>query len=66
MDFSRGDTRGTTANDYDKRRPRKSFGEKEALSDDHITSDDDDDEDDDEGSETSDVDIVGDGKSYIL
>lgn len=63
MDFSRGDSRWT-ANDYDKRRLRKSLGEKETLSDDHITSDDD--EDDDDGSETSDVDIVGDGKSYIL
>lgn len=44
----------------------KNLGDKELLSDDHGSSDEDEDGDDDGGSDTSDVDIVGDGKSYIL
>lgn len=42
----------------------KNLGDKELLSD--GSSDEDEDGDDDGGSDTSDVDIVGDGKSYIL
>lgn len=57
VDFSRAEST--------RRLVGKSLDDKDLLSDDHITSDDEDDMDD-EGSETSEVDIVGDGKSYML